>query len=174
MNEQELRARMQRANAASIADLTESADACIVGIVRAIEVLQSPGTGRACVAYRFRDSEGNDQQRGVPFLIEDDTGRALIEPAGAVLVLTVRQGEGILRSVVGSQYLRKHGLGTHVEQCVDVGARIYVIGTCARELDPSAPDALYRDSPASRLRFAQHDAVALILAAELSLPAVSH
>lgn len=163
-NEVELTSRMGRAKVASIGDLIDSADACILGTVRARRALFSPGRGTPCVAYRFRDSTGHDEQRQVPFVVEDDSGGALIDPSRALLLLAAYEGEGLHRSIVGAGYLRNHGRpGSFREQCVEVGQRIYVLGACTRELDMKAAGKLYRDSPASRLRFADRDGVPLLL-----------
>jgi hypothetical protein len=170
-----LTSRMGRAMVASIADLIDSADACVIGTVRATKTLFSPGRGTPCVAYRFRDSMGHDEHREVAFVLEDDSGRALIEPSRAVLLVAAHEGEGLHRSIVGARYLRNHGHpGSFREQCVEVGQRIYVLGACTRELDmKAAGKLLYRDRPASRLSFAHHRDMPLLLADRLSPQAES-
>lgn len=165
----ELSSRMRRAQVASIADLIDTADACIAGTVRATRTLFSPGRGTPCVAYRFRDSMGHDEHREVPFMVEDDSGGALIEPSSAVLLVTAHHGEGLHRSIVGARYLRSHGYpGAFREQCIEVGQRIYVIGSCTRELDRKAVWKLYRDRPASRLRFSHRHDLPLLLTDRLA------
>jgi hypothetical protein len=168
-NRAELTSRMARAKVANIGDLIVSIDACIVGTVRARRTLFSPGRGTACVAYQFRDSMGHDEQREVPFVVEDDSGGAMIDPSRALLMMTAHVGEGLHRSIVGAGYLRNHGRpGSFREQCVEVGQRIYVLGTCTREFDMKAAGKLYRDQPASRLRFAHRDGVPLLLTDRLA------
>jgi hypothetical protein len=158
-----LMVRMERARRASIADLDESVDACIVGTVRARRALFSPGRGVACVAYHFRDSRGHDEQRALPFVLEDESGSAWIDPGGARLFTALHVGEGLHRSFVGAGYLRRHGQpGSFHEQCVELGQRIYVLGACTRELDMTATGKLYRDRPASRLRFAYRNDLPLL------------
>lgn len=168
-SEADLISRMGHAKLASIGDLTDALDACIVGTVRASRVLFSPGRGAPCVAYHFRDSMGHDEHREVPFVLEDDSGQAWIEPSNAVLLVAVREGDGLHRSIVGAGYLRSHGRpGSHREQCVEVGQRLYVVGACTRRLDAKASGAqLYRDQPASRLYFAHRDNAPLLLADQL-------
>lgn len=165
----ELTSRLGRARVASIGDLIDSADACIVGTVRARRVLFSPGRGTACVAYRFRDSMGHDEHREVPFVVEDDTGAAMIDPSRAVLLVLAFEGEGLHRSIVGAGYLRNHGRpGSYHEQCIEIGQRIYVLGTCTRELDMKAAGQLYRDRASSRLRFADRRDMPLLLTDRLA------
>jgi hypothetical protein len=164
----ELASRMRRAQVASIADLIDAADACIAGTVRATRTLFSPGRGTPCVAYRFRDSMGHDEHREVPFVLEDDSGGALIEPSSAVLLVAARHGEGLHRSIVGARYLRSHGYpGAYREQCIEIGQRIYVLGSCTHELDRKAAWKLYRDRPASRLRFTHCPDMPLLLSDRL-------
>lgn len=166
----ELTSRLARAKVASIGDLIDSADACIVGTVRARRTLFSPGRGTACVAYRFRDSMGHDEHREVPFVLEDDSGGAWIDPSRAVLLMAAYEGAGLHRSIVGAGYLRNHGRpGSFREQCVEIGQRLYVLGTCTRELDmKAAVQRLYRDLPASRLRFADRRDMPLLLTDRLT------
>ena len=167
--EADLTSRMAGAKVSSIADLIDSADACIAGTVRARRSLFSPGRGTVCVAYRFRDSMGHDEHREVPFVVEDDSDGALIEPAHALLLMTAFEGEGLHRSIVGASYLRNHGYpGSYREQCIEIGQRIYVLGTCTRELDTKATGKLYRDRAASRLRFAHRNGMPLLLTDRLT------
>lgn len=167
----QLSLRVGRAQVARIGDLTDADDACIQGTVTAKKALFSPGSGVACVAYHFRDSIGHDEQRSLPFVIEDDSGYAVIEPRNAVLLVTVRPGDGLHRSIVGAGYLRNHGRpGSHRERCVEIGQRIYVIGSCTRELDPRADHKrLYRDRAASYLRFRHSREVPLLLTDRIAM-----
>jgi hypothetical protein len=167
--EAELARRMARASVASIGDLIDAADACIVGAVRSRKTLFSPGRGTACVAYRFRDSTGHDEHREIPFVVEDDSGSALIDSSSALLLVTAVEGQGMHRSIVGGRYLRNHGHpGSFREQCVEIGQRIYVLGTCTRELDMKATGKLYRDRAASRVRFGHRPDMPLIFADRLT------
>jgi len=108
---------------------------------------------------------GHDEHRTVPFVLEDDSGYALIEPRDAILQLAVHEGSGLHRSIVGARYLRNHGLpGSYRERCIEIGQRLYVIGSCRRELDARADHKqLYRDRPASHLRFGHRGDVPLVL-----------
>jgi len=142
----------------------------VLGTVRAHKVLFSPGRGQPCVAYRYRDSGGHDEHREVAFEVVDESGRALVDPANVVLAVTIHEGIGFGRSFVGAQFLANHGHpGTHVEQCIEVGQQLYVLGACMRELDPDANDGLYRDGAGSRLRFAHTGDTPLVLADTLQL-----
>ena len=142
----------------------------MLGTVRARKVLFSPGRGQPCVAYRYRDSGGHDEHREIPFELVDESGHALVDPASVVLAVTIREGIGFGRSFVGARFLANHGHpGTHVEQCIEVGQQLYVLGACTRELDPGADDGLYRDGAGSRLRFGPRSDMPLVLADTLQL-----
>ncbi len=158
--------RMASARVSRIADLTDAIDACIVGSVRASKILLSPGSGVACVAYRFRDSQGRTEHRAVPFIVEDDTGHAVIQVSTPALLVTVHNGDGVDRSLVGASYLRAHRHpGPHREQRVEIGQQIVVLGPCTREFDRGAlASLLYRDRPASLIRFAQRADTQVVLA----------
>ncbi len=165
-----MRARLARARVARIADLVDAPEACVLGTVRATKVLFSPGRGAPCVAYRYRDSGGHDEHREVVFELVDESGTAVIDPSNVTLAVTIREGIGFGRSFVGARYLANRGHpGTHVEQCIEVGQQLYVLGACTRELDPRSSDGMYRDGAGSRLRFAARDDVPLVLADTLQL-----
>lgn len=81
-----------------IAELPENTHGRIVGRTRSIgETLTSPLSGRACVYYLVTVTQGVGGERcriiteseSVAFMIEDDTGRAIIEPARSRITLDV-------------------------------------------------------------------------------------
>jgi len=164
-------ARMASARVSRIADLTDATNACIVGTVRASKILLGPGSGVACVAYRFRDSRGRTEHRAVPFVVEDDTGHAVIQVSTPTLLVTVHNGDGPDRSLVGASYLRHHRHpGPHREQRVEIGQQIVVLGPCTRELDRGTlASFLYRDRPASLIRFAQRADTHIVLAERIAV-----
>ena len=170
-NDAEHVARIANARVSRIADLTEAIDACIVGTVRASKILLGPGSGLACVAYRFRDSQGRTEHRAVPFVVEDETGHAMIQVSTPTLLVTVHDGDGADRSLVGAGYLRHHRHpGPHREQRVEIGQQIVVLGPCTREPDRGTlASFLYRDRPASLIRFAQRADTPIVLAEQIAV-----
>ena len=95
--------RSQRTPVVGIGAAAPGAFVRIIGRVVAGEPLVAPVTGRACVAYDAAISWGTERVvgrrdvRGAPFLVEDDTGRAQIDPRGAFVLLhyqhTVEPGD---------------------------------------------------------------------------------
>ena len=79
------------------------------------KLLKTPYSGIECVYYRcrvknrkagnplkaLRDLEKNYETNGVPFLLEDDTGKILVDPACSMPVLRRR----FYYSLIGSKYL---------------------------------------------------------------------
>jgi hypothetical protein len=81
-----VRRRIRSARRWTIAELPESTLGRIVGRVRAIgELLHSPLTGRPCVGFvaevysEFSLGGIYREARSVPFVIEDESGRALVD-----------------------------------------------------------------------------------------------
>src|SRR5438105_11695536 len=87
-----IRRELRSALRVDIAELREGRTGRIVGKVGDGETLQAPFTARSCVFYEatveeFRSSgkTGSWRQvvreaRGVPFVLDDGTGRAIIDP----------------------------------------------------------------------------------------------
>ncbi len=133
--------------------------------------LRAPWSGVACVWYRwtrqelFVDAEGKKRWRttgrgdsgDLPFVLEDDTGRVMIDPAGAE-VITGR------RSTISGSYVSFQGgapismpMGRDVrviEQTLPAGRPIYVLGT-ARPLRRRGDDR--RGALRERLRALKAD-----------------
>jgi hypothetical protein len=166
----QLRATPRRA----IATLGEGTSAKIVGTVRAVQVMSAPITGRPCVYWRVvvsewrtsSDSDGKDtsgyasildRRDGVPFLVEDGTGRALVEPADAAVHLVAdAQDHGGERA---RMLLARHGVSPgsgnlrYSEAVIEPGEVVAVAGAGVREPDPEGVGGSYRDAP-TRLRIA--------------------
>jgi len=166
-----------------IAGLGEGERARIVGTVRALDTCAAPITGRACVYWQVivsayqpsKDSDGNDTSgyqsvlsrgEGSPFLVEDASGRALVDPQDATvsLVHDVRD-TGDERT---SMFLARHGVSAagqnlrYSEAVIAPGEVIAVAGAGVREPDPEAAGGGYRDAP-TRLRIAASPRVPLLI-----------
>ncbi len=139
------------------------------------EKLVAPLTGRECVYYIAcvdeDDGEGGwknaiEEERGVTFLLEDDSGRALVDPSPARLALDFdcQTTSGALRAPDEreTQFLEKHdfrGRGLifrkrlrYREAVIEIGEEIAVLGAGTREPDPTRPPAGYREGPPTLLR----------------------
>lgn len=77
-----------------LASFPEATQGRASGVVKPLapDVLEAPLSGRACIFYHleiFDDRAGRGrvsiarETKGLPFLIEDETGRAVVDPAGA-------------------------------------------------------------------------------------------
>jgi hypothetical protein len=158
------------------------------------QTLEAPLTGRPCVyyeatieqlVYRHRKDLAGDWVRiahevvGVPFLVEDATGRAIVDPSGAIVELTVDAGMQAgpcdhsthrMRAFVERYYLepttnRSATELRYREGVVEVGESITVLGAGVREPDPDAAGKVggYRDAAPMRLRLSGNAARPLYL-----------
>jgi hypothetical protein len=172
----------------------------IVGKIAAGERITTPFTDRACVLYVATVEEERTttrlgspgrlqtwytiarEVRGVPFAIEDDTGRALVDPADAQLAL---ERDGAARSGVGlwdganpaqEAFLARHGVSSkgwlggdkrlrYREAALMIGETIAVCGVAVRELDPDRARRPTGDRPAppTRVRLARTPEHALLI-----------
>ena len=90
-----LRRRIAAARAYAIAELPEDTVGRITGTVRPLDdTLASPLFERACVYYVAEVELDRDvptiiarEQRGVPFILEDASGRAIIDPQSAEVAI---------------------------------------------------------------------------------------
>jgi len=171
----------------AIAEVSEGHAARIVGkVVPGGEMLVAPLSGRPCVhyvvvvdrvtvmdrtawvledlgAWRAPPAERLiAEERGTPFVVADDTGRAVVDPAGAITALHQdwhRLSEVDVLGPIEREFLARRGLSAHIwrplsfrEAIVEAGDRVSVQGVAVREPDPGR-DAGYRE-PAWRLRLA--------------------
>lgn len=162
--------QLRRAPRFAIAKLDEGELGRIVGHARVHEQeLVAPLTGRACVYYiakvEVRD-HGEEwkavivEETGVPFVLEDESGRALVDPRGADLALEVdsRATTGLFTDPDKHQqaFLDRHNYkdGGMIfrdkvrfrEAIIEVGEKIAVLGAGVREPDPTRSPSGYRDS----------------------------
>ena len=151
------------------ARLEAGATGRLAGVVTSDATLRAPLTGRACVAYVARVEErmprGQGARwveriheiRGVPFTLDDGTGRALIDPGQSTLLLqmdaTTRSGILDSATPVEASFLERHGVAStgvwlnktlrYTEGVIEPGERVAIVGRGVREPDPDAgPDAL--------------------------------
>jgi len=205
---QQLGARAQlvgqvRASATStIAAFPEHAGGKIVGHVHAFEeseepLLTAPITGRPCVYYVVRVVEAKSnlatesvdhvtilhEEEGVPFVVTDGTGYAIVDPRGArvALVTDARTKSGTFDDATAAeeQLLQRHGEAsvgwwfnralTYHEAVIAPGERIAVLGAGVREPDPhAAPDGGYRGTMPTRLRMSSSPRYPLVISDEPS------
>jgi E3 Ubiquitin ligase len=167
--------RIQGAPLTPVAEVTDATDVRIEGTVEVLAGTKpAPVSGVACVFYEHVARAGGGQvgglpsiatrvlhraESGVPFVVRDATGYAIIDPDGATALLQVhhRAKPGESRSVVDlidPTSSSRTGL-THIECVIRPGDRLVVIGRAVREPDPDPTTAggTYRDGPATRLRF---------------------
>lgn len=158
-----------------IGELPDGTVGRMIGTVRAAgATLKAPVTGRACVCYHLTVSTNTEDahtiisdQQGVPFVLEDDSGRALVDPEGAALERYRAHDDdaSTTRGATKQQLdlLEAYGqkdLGLEVplrfrEEIVEIGEDICVAGAGVRDADPDAvPAEGYRTAPATRLRIA--------------------
>ena len=175
-----IRRELRSASRVDIAELREGRTGRIVGKVGDGETLQAPFTGRSCVfyeatveEYRSSGKTGSWRQvvreaRGVPFVLDDGTGRAIVDPGGARIDvdidMTTRSGTFDDATPIEEQFLTRHGLRAtgwvfnkslrYREGVIEVGETIAVMGQGVREPDPDAVGKVggYRSGPPTRLR----------------------
>jgi hypothetical protein len=171
-----LRRQIRKAPAFAIDALPEDTVGRIVGPVQpANETLAAPISGRPCVLWVLEIIEnlGEDwpsmrilhRQHGVPFVVEENGARAVIDPTSAIVSLVFDRsnmssgpdGADMLQKRVLKEYLG-HRDFTHTvdlsyhEAIVEVGEKVAVVGSGTREPDPHAQSAAYRDGGRTRLR----------------------
>jgi hypothetical protein len=174
--------RLQSTPRHAIGALGEGVAAKIVGTVRPIQVMLAPITGRRCVYWRVivseyqssRDMDGNDtsgwsqildQRNGLPFLVVDGSGRALVDPAHAEVALVAdAESEGGERL---QMFLLRYGISPrrnvrYTEAVIEPGEVVAVAGAGVREPDPEGTGGAYREAP-TRLRIAASPSVPLLI-----------
>jgi len=184
-----MRKQLRAAPRVKIGELPESQVCAAIGRTRPVElteILEAPLTGRPCFYFvaEIEVRAGNRwrllarERRGVPFVIQDPTGRAVIDP-DAALIDIASDYENV---VWGNPSQRQHAFVMRVlpnaaalpfsKQCRFREARIgpdelvSVLGAGVREADPLAPpSAEYRGEPLTRLRFSSAAGTTLLVSA---------
>lgn len=170
---------LREAPRATAASLENGVTGRLAGVVTADATLRAPMTGRACVAYvarveewsggrRARWLERIHEVRGVPFTIDDGSGRALVDPGASTMLLhmdaTTRSGRFDDATPVEEAFLARHDLAStgwvlnktlrYTEGVIEPGERVAIIGRGVREPDPAAGVDVtgYHSALATRVR----------------------
>lgn len=174
-----LRKQLRAATAYRIAELPEDTPGRFAGTPRPFaEALVAPISQRPCVLYvvevvlhHLGSAELPlrsvlTEQRGVPFVVEDDGARAIVDPANATALLAFDHSDRG-RPVYNTQHqydlLARHDLLErkwryidhleYREAIVGFDKEVTVLGAGIREPDPDAPPAAaYRTTGPTRLR----------------------
>jgi hypothetical protein len=160
-----------------IGELPEGTLGRVIGEAQPIDgMIQSPLTGRRCLYYVarvevHRSGEWHtrfEERDGVPFLLTDDSGRAIIDPSSANAALTFDHEDSRSNTAgdptpTEAAFLAKHGGKArgllfneklrYVEAVLVPGKRIAILGAGIREPDPrGTPAEGYRSATPTRLR----------------------
>jgi hypothetical protein len=184
-----MRRQLKAAPRTKIGELPESQVCSAVGRTRPLEMtplLHAPLSGRPCFYYVI-EAEMRErgswvliarERQGVPFVIQDASGRAVIEPAEARIDI-----EYDLTDIIwANPHPREHQFIVRVKP--DVAPLLYtkqvrfreaiigpdelvsVLGAGVREPDPLAPPSeSYRGEPMTRLRFSRAPEAELLVSA---------
>jgi hypothetical protein len=181
-----LRRRIARARAFAVAALPEDTVGRVTGTARPLDdTLTSPLFERPCVYYLAEvelDRDGGvptiiaREQRGVPFVLEDASGRAIIDPDSAEVAIDLdREAHDLWGNTRGARrvFLMRAGQGEVAnvdelwfrEAVIEVGAQVSIVGSGVREPDPAAaPVGGYRGELPTRLRLTSSAAHRLVIA----------
>jgi hypothetical protein len=190
----QLRRRLRKAPTKRINELADDELGKVVGRARRIDDgLVGPLTGRPCVYFiavvEERRSTGKSsywkqiirESRGVPFMLEDDSGRALVDATAARIMLDFdgRSSSGSFDdpSETERAFLSRHGEKgqgwifnrtlRYREAVIADGETIAVLGAGTREPDPDAmPSDAYRAELPTRLRLTSSKKYPLVISDE--------
>jgi len=175
-----LKRKLRAAKAWAIGELPEDTLGRVVGQARPLaNTLLGPLTGRPCVYYIATVEEQRSNGRssywktiiteseGVPFVLEDSTGRAIIDPSNAEVALDFdgKSSSGTFHDAneVQEAFLTKYDKKSsgwvfnkslrYREAMIEIGETVAVLGSGVREPDPNAPpEDAYRGAPRTQLR----------------------
>jgi hypothetical protein len=179
---------LRDAQAQPIAQLPESTLGKLVGVARPLgETLVGPVSSRHCLYYIaiVEHNRGSSdwtriikEAKGVPFPLVDGTGRALVDPQGADVLLTFdgdsRSDEFHDADPVQEAFLRRHGQNSkgrwvnkelrYKEAVIEADDTVAVLGQGIREPDPEMALAQdYRTGPPTRLRLTSSPRFPLVI-----------
>ena len=163
----------------AVGELAEGKRARVVGIARALgDTMIAPLSGRQCVAFDVRAHAAIGvpkqsvyhatmvEQGGAPLVIEDDSGRVLVDSRDAQIVLALDDEQRVSKtSARANAFCERHGVvlahGTlrYSEGVIEVGAKVAVLGDVLREPDGEATP--YRGIPMTRLTSSSRGALIL-------------
>lgn len=183
---------LRKAERRPIAQLGDGVVGRIVGAARrsADGTLVAPLTGRPCLYYVARVDEQTSsgkttrwrtvirEERGVPFVVQDASGRAIVDPMGARVSLEIdsRTHSGTFDDPTPEEkaFLASHGQSgqgwvfnkglRYHEAVIEEDEVIAVLGAGVREPDPEAPPAeAYRGEQPTLLRLSSSARYALVI-----------
>ncbi|MEO7729522.1 MAG: hypothetical protein ABIY55_01010 [Kofleriaceae bacterium] len=179
---------LSQAKRYAISDLPEDVPGRVVGTVRPLrETLVAPLSQRSCVYYvvEVREKFGDHyrivfrESNGAPFIVEDGTGRAIVDPSRALSALDFddrsHSGGLLAPNMAAAAFLAKFEQSTtgwwllyktfeYCEAVIEAGNVVEILGSAVREPDPDAPrSGGYRDAPATRLRFSSSPKMPLLV-----------
>ena len=181
--ERRLQRRLAKMPQSTIAGVAEGAFTRLVGRADKLdEVLNAPGTGRACLCYQVivyevvQTSDGHEDKerfrevKSVPFVLTDSSGRAIVDPAHSSLAL-VKDARGPLEvnqrhtAMLARQGMYDRGkILKYTESIIEPGETVAILGSGVREPDPDAlPEGGYRGEQPTRLRVTGARAMPLII-----------
>jgi hypothetical protein len=165
----------------------------VTGVVKPLErrVLEAPVSGRLCVYHEIQILDVRDwikvplarERRSVPFVLEDETGRAIVDPeharvecdfdertfSKAAFDADARQRALLDRfSLLERDWSKSTGGIRYTEAVIALDETITLIGKGVREPDPEARpecDCGYREGGATRMRFTSCRKYPLVLGA---------
>lgn len=156
---------LRRVPRLTLGELPEGKRARIVGAAQVLDKsLEAPLTGRPCVYYvatveEVRGSGDSPtvpalirEERGVPFAVDDGTGRVIVDPEHATVVLDIDVKTMLVRETDARAiaFFERHDVNNaaafhkrlrYREAVIEVGEQIAVLGQGVREPDPAAPSA---------------------------------
>jgi hypothetical protein len=186
-----LKRELKNARRFTLRELPEGTRARVIGQTRMFaRTLEAPLTGRRCVYFlatvEQHHSAGRSsywktiirEEAGVPFILDDSTGHALVDPVAAKMVIDVdgRGDSGTFDDPTPreEQFLARHGTRGHTwlfnkrlryrEAVIEIGETVAVLGEGIREPDPdAAPQAAYRGEAPTRVRLTSSSRFPLLI-----------
>lgn len=194
---QKIRRQLRNMAAKPIGQLHDDELGKVVGRARALEaVLTAPLTGRSCVYFIATVEEHRStgkthywktiikETRGVPFVLEDASGRAIVDATAARIAIDFdgRSQSGTFDDPTEAErvFLARHGEKgqgwifnrrlRYREAVIAEGETVAVLGAGTREPDPDAPPSeAYRGDAPTRLRLTSSPRYPLVISDDASL-----
>jgi hypothetical protein len=173
-----VRRALRKAPKLAIGAFPEGSPGRIVGAVAPGETIEAPLSGRRCVYFEVivEEKAGGKNKHwrrrvreatGIPFVVSDGTGRAIIDPAHARIALEddAHSRSGVFDAATAREeaFLARHGVESrgwllaktlrYQEAVIEVDEQVAVAGLAVREPDPDAGAGEgYRGAPPTRIR----------------------
>ena len=188
--ERRVKRRIRKTPAFALRDLPEAQEARVIGQAVVLhEHLVGPLSGRACVAYTAKVEQNlSDDGTGfwetlvietriVPFVLEDGTGRAIVDGAAARVALDFDSSSTSSKSddptAAERAFLERHGARDqgwvfnkrlrYREAIIAIGETISVLGSGTREPDPQAAPVDYRGGQPTLIRLTSSPRYPLVI-----------